>query len=159
MCWALTPRCSSPSNFLTEPNTSLFTIIKARHYLDGFLFKTFIFIFHPDTWLFLCAGGAHVGKHSPQPHDLPHSPTHSASPGCTQRTPQHRPDPARGWNGRQLCGKKKNSVFLFFISLQGLLAQIKVAFIWFKKIIQPFHFPFLSRQTVFLSTKLDLKNS
>lgn len=54
----------------------------------------------------LHAGGAHVGERSPQPHDLPRSPTHSAPPGCAQRTLQHRPDPAGGRNGRQLCGEE-----------------------------------------------------
>lgn len=59
------------------------------------------------SFLALHAGGAHVGEHSPQPHDLPHSPTHPAPPGCTQRTLQHRPDPAGGGNGSQLCGEKE----------------------------------------------------
>lgn len=49
----------------------------------------------------------HADKHSPQPHDLPLSPAHPASPGSTERTPQHRPDPAGGRHGRQLRGKKK----------------------------------------------------
>lgn len=55
----------------------------------------------------LCAGGLHADKHSPQPHDLPLPPAHSASSGRTERTPQHRPDPAPGRHGRQLPGKEK----------------------------------------------------
>lgn len=55
----------------------------------------------------MCAGGVHADKHSPQPHDLPLSPAHPASPCSTERTPQHRPDPAGGRHGRQLRGKKK----------------------------------------------------
>lgn len=56
-------------------------------------------------FLTLHAGGAHAGEHSPQPHELPHSPTHSAPPGCTQRTLQHRPDSAGGGNRSQHCGE------------------------------------------------------
>lgn len=58
--------------------------------------------------ILLCAGGVHADQHPPQPHDLPVSPAHPASPGCTERPPQHRPDPAGGRHGRQLCGKKRH---------------------------------------------------
>lgn len=101
----------------TFPYTSLplLPFPRFKPYPSGLLMCSFstLCCFLLVTWLVLffpCphphAGGAHVGERSPQPHDLPHSPTHSAPPGCAQRTLQHRPDPAGGWNGRQLCGEE-----------------------------------------------------
>lgn len=58
-----------------------------------------------------CAGGSHAGHRSPQPDDQPHSPTHFASPGCQEWTPQHGADPAGGRHGRQLCGEEAFHTF------------------------------------------------
>lgn len=67
--------------------------------------------------LCLWTGGPHAGERSPKPDDESHPPPHAASPGSTKRTPQHRPDPAGGQHGRQLCGEFKSFCFFKFLCL------------------------------------------